>query len=205
MSSLPPQGLAYAAIKARQRRDTESFREHIRNTPIYREWKAKNPGPEAATFSRYSSVDAPAVRVAGPEDDPLRDGMRFWSTFGNKALEEIVVIHWLLQGKHTISQETLGLARERLARKGLFLHRKTLELLPDDIKKEMREEMKGIYWGTKHAMPMLMWTDGAAAGPLNVAAAGPVNVAAAGPMGGDDVVAAEPEWTSSANVEDEED
>ena len=51
MSSLPPQGLAYAAIKARQRRDTESFREHIRNTPIYREWKAKNPGPEAATFS----------------------------------------------------------------------------------------------------------------------------------------------------------
>ena len=107
------------------------------------------------------------------------------------------MIHWLLQAKHTISQETLGLARERLARKGLFLHRKTLELLPDDIKKEMRDEMKGIYWGTKHAMPMLMWTDGAAAGPLNVAAAGP--------MGGDDVLAADPEWTCSANVEDEED
>ena len=145
----------------------------------------------------------PAVRVAGPEDDPLCDGMRFWSTFGNKALEEIVVIHWLLQGKHTISQDTLGLARERLARKGLFLLPKTLELLPDDIKKEMREEMKGIYWGTKHAMPMLMWTDGAAAGPLNVAAAGPVNVAAAGPMGGDDLLAADPEWTSFANVQDE--
>ena len=48
-----------------------------------------------------------------------------------------------------------------------------------------------------------MWTDGAAAGPLNVAAAGPVNVAAAGPMGGDDLLAADPEWTSFANVQDE--
>ena len=98
-----------------------------------------------------------------------------------------MVIHWLLQAKHTISQETLGLARERLARKGLFLHRKTLELLPDDIKKEMRDEMKIRYWSTKHAG----------------AAAGPVNVAAAGPMGGDDLLAADPEWTSFANVQDE--